>query len=197
VLEGQFEGTPSAAALPAEPLVVFAGRHIPEKRPAALVPALARARETIPGLRGEIYGDGPDRAKVLQLIGSHRLQGVIEAPGFVDGAVVEHALAHALCLVLPSRREGYGLVVLEAMAQGTPAVVVRDDDNAAVEFIAEGENGFVASSASPEDLAHAIARVHGSGHELRETTLMWFKRNASRLSLENSLEKVAAAYAGG
>jgi glycosyltransferase involved in cell wall biosynthesis len=197
VLEGQFEGTPSAAALPAEPLVVFAGRHIPEKRPAALVPALARARETIPGLRGEIYGDGPDRAKVLQLIGSHRLQGVIEAPGFVDGAVVEHALEHALCLVLPSRREGYGLVVLEAMAQGTPAVVVRDDDNAAVEFIAEGENGFVASSASPEDLAHAIARVHGSGHELRETTLTWFKRNASRLSLENSLEKVAAAYAGG
>jgi glycosyltransferase involved in cell wall biosynthesis len=197
VLEGQFEGTPSATAVPAESLVVFAGRHIPEKRPASLVPALARALETVPDLRGEIYGDGPDRAKVLQLIDSHRLQGVVEAPGFVDASVVEHALRHALCLVLPSRREGYGLVVLEAMAYGTPAVVVREDDNAAVEFIAEGENGFVAPSASPEDLADAIVRVRASGDELRESTLAWFKRNSTRLSLGNSLEEVVDAYAGG
>ncbi len=196
ILEGQFEGSPAEAPQRAQPIVVFAGRHIPEKRPAALVPAIARARETFPDLRGEIYGDGPDRAKVLQLIDAHRLQGSVEAPGFVDGAVVERALQHALCLVLPSRREGYGLVVLEAISQGTPAVVVRDDDNAAAEFIVDGENGFVAPSASPEDLGAAIVRVRESGHELRETSLAWFKQNSTRLSLVNSLDKVVAAYAG-
>ena len=44
---------------------MFAGRHIPEKRVPALVPALALARERIPELRGEILGDGPEREQVL------------------------------------------------------------------------------------------------------------------------------------
>ncbi len=51
VLEGQFEGTAADAALPAEPVVVFVGRHIPEKNPVAVVHAVAKARETIPELR--------------------------------------------------------------------------------------------------------------------------------------------------
>jgi len=195
VLEGQFEGEPASAAAPADPVVVFAGRHIPEKRPGALVSAIAGARETIPELRGEIYGDGPDRQKVLDLIVEHQLEGVVEAPGFVDSEVIERALERALCLVLPSRREGYGLVVLEALSRGTPAVVVRDDDNAATELIAEGENGFVSASASSGDLADAIVRVSEAGDELRSSALSWFKHNRRRLSLEASLSTVAEAYA--
>jgi glycosyltransferase involved in cell wall biosynthesis len=195
VLEGQFEGESADAVRPAEPLVVFAGRHIPEKRPAALVPALALARESIPGLRGELYGDGPERPDVLALIARHGLEGVVEAPGFVDGTMIAEALARALCLVLPSRREGYGLVVLEAMSRGTPAVVVRDEDNAASELISEGENGFVAPSASAGDLTAAIVRVHEAGDELRRSTLAWFKENEARLSLRRSLATVLASYA--
>jgi glycosyltransferase involved in cell wall biosynthesis len=194
VLEGQFEGAPSEAARPAEALVVFAGRHILEKNPLAVVRAVARAREKIPSLRAEILGDGPERPKVLAAIAEHGLEGVVEAPGFVDGTVVENALARALCLVLPSRREGYGLVVLEAMSRGTPVVVVRGEDNAAVEFVAEGENGFVAATATADDLAAAIVRVHAAGPELRESTLVWFGRNAPRLSLEASLGSVVETY---
>jgi glycosyltransferase involved in cell wall biosynthesis len=196
VLEGQFEGSRATAALPANPVVLFAGRHIPEKQPGAIVPAVACARETIPDLRGEIYGDGPDRAKVLELIREYGLEGVVSAPGFVDGSVVDHSLERALCLLLPSRREGYGMVVLEAMARGTPAVLVRDEDNAATELVAEGVNGFVAPSASAVDLAQAIVRVHGAGGELRESTLAWFERNSTRLSLAHSLEVVLERYAG-
>jgi glycosyltransferase involved in cell wall biosynthesis len=194
VLEGQFEGPVASAPQPAEPLVVFAGRHIPEKRTAALVPALARARKTIPELRGEIFGDGPERSKVLDSIADHRLEGVVEAPGFVDGSVVERALERALCLALPSLREGYGLVVLEGMSRGTPAVVVRADANAASEFIVEGENGFVAASASSDDLAGAIVRVYEAGEAIRESTLAWFKRNETRLSLAGSLDTVIRSY---
>ena len=194
LLEGQFEGEPAAATQPAESVVLFAGRHIPEKRPAALVPAIARARESIPELRGEIFGDGPERERVLDSIAAFGLGDVVQAPGFVDSSVVECGLGRALCLALPSRREGYGLVVLEALARGTPAVVVRDEDNAATEFIAEGENGFVADSASPDDLATAIVRVHEAGPLLRESTLAWFRRNANRLSLDASLDIVSATY---
>jgi glycosyltransferase involved in cell wall biosynthesis len=195
VLEGQFEGTPTDAPQAAEPVVVFAGRHIPEKRPTAVVTAVARARKAVPGLRAEIFGDGPERPKVLQLIAANSLEGSVTAPGFVDGDAVDRALDRALCLVLPSSREGYGLVVLEALSRGTPAVVVRGDDNAASEFIEDGENGFVAPGASAEELAGAIVRVSDAGETMRNTTLAWFMRNAERLSLRHSLDVVLRSYA--
>src|SRR2546427_5265769 len=83
VLDGRYDG-PLDTPVPqrAEPVVVFIGRHIPEKRVTALVPALARARQEIPALRGEIYGDGPDRPEVLRLIAEHDLQSSVSAPGF-------------------------------------------------------------------------------------------------------------------
>jgi len=196
VLEGMYAGSEAARdPLPAEPMVVFAGRHIPEKRVPAIVPALAIARERIPGLRGQILGDGPDREEVLRLRSENGLDEALDVPGFVSAERVESALARALCMVLPSRREGYGLVVVEAAAAGTPSVVVADQDNAATDLVSEGENGYVAPSASPEDLAAAIERVHGEGHALRERTADWFRANAERLSLGSSLEKVVEAYA--
>jgi glycosyltransferase involved in cell wall biosynthesis len=195
VLEGEYAGD----LTPPEPnhaddIAVFAGRHIPEKRAPAVVPAVGRARERLPNLRGRVFGDGPERDAVLAAIGREGLQGVVEAPGFVDATEVDEALRNALCMVLPSRREGYGMVVVEASARGTPSIVVREEDNAAVELVDDGVNGVIAASASPDDLADAIVRIHQAGDELRRSTCEWFARNARRLSLEASLEHVAASY---
>jgi glycosyltransferase involved in cell wall biosynthesis len=197
VLEGEYAGAEAQGRV--EPyvdsdLVVFAGRHIPEKRVPALVPALALARAEAPALRAEIYGDGPERGRVLALVRDHGLSDAVAVPGFVEHALVDAALRSALCMVLPSRREGYGLVVVEACAAGTPSVVVADPDNAATELIEEGVNGFVAPSASPQDLATAILRVRAAGPALRASTAAWYAANARRLSLAESLERVAAAY---
>jgi glycosyltransferase involved in cell wall biosynthesis len=156
----------------------------------ALVPALAQ----LPGLRGEIFGDGPERAKVLDEIARHRLESRVQAPGFVDEAVLEHALASAACFGLPSQREGYGLVIIESAARGVPSVAVQGPDNAATELIEEGTNGAIAASASAADLADAITRVRDGGQQLRVSTLEWFRRNAERLSLESSLHVVLREY---
>jgi len=177
-----------------EPLVLFAGRHIPEKQVPAIVPAIARARTYVPDLRAVVVGDGPERPEVVRLVRELGLEGAVEVPGFVATEVVEALMARALCVLLPSRREGYGLVVIEAAARGTPSVVVAGPDNAAVELITDGENGFVARSASPEDLAAAIVRVSNAGAALRSSTAAWFASNARRLSLAESLEIALAAY---
>ena len=196
VLTG-LQDLPPASAPPcvAEPLVVFAGRHIPEKRVPALVHGFAALRDRAPELRLRIFGDGPDRAEVLRLIELLGLRDVASAPGFVDREELERTLAHALCMVLPSRREGYGFVVVEAAARGVPSVVVADPDNAATELVDEGENGFVARSAHPDDIADAILHVRAAGPQLRMSTVAWFERNRGRLSLSGSLDRVAAAYA--
>jgi glycosyltransferase involved in cell wall biosynthesis len=196
-LEGLYAGplrTPKPQ--PADTVVVFAGRHIPEKRVTVIPSAIVRAQEGLPSLRAELYGEGPDRVKLLRQIGELGLNGTVEAPGFVSSARVHDALARCLCLILPSRREGYGLVVVEASSLGVPCVVVEETDNAAVELVDDGVNGIVVSSTDPDELAAAILRIHGAGTELRERTAAWFDRNAERLSVESSLAKVLNAYRG-
>ncbi len=195
LLEGEYTGSlePPVPNM-AQARVVFAGRHIAEKRAPAVVPAVMRARTAIPELRATIFGDGPQRGAVLAAIEDCGAQGIVDAPGFVDSSEIEAALRTALCLVLPSSREGYGMVVVEAAARGTPSVVVAGEDNASVELIDEGHNGTVAASASVEDLAAAFERIHAAGAGLRERTCAWFVANAERLSLESSLRRVIAGY---
>lgn len=195
VLQGEYAGSLDApTAIPAEPLVVFAGRMIPEKRAPLGVAGVAIAAQRIPGLRGVFYGDGPEREAVLAAIAELGAQETIEAPGFVDSGRLEASLRSALCMLLPSSREGYGMVVVEASAVATPAVVVAAPDNAAVELVSEGLNGTIVPHAEPEALAEAIVRVHEAGMALRESTARWFAENAERLSLESSLRKVLGSY---
>jgi len=196
VLEGEYTPKVPSPRKPRapQPVVVFAGRHIPEKRAPAVVGAVMEAARRVPGLTGIIFGDGPERPDVLTAIRDAGAGGVVTAPGFVTTEEVDTALEWSLCMLLPSRREGYGLIVVEAAAQGVPSIVVRGPDNAATELISEGENGFVAASADPAVLGEAIVRVHRAGPTLRETTLAWYRRNERRLSLEDSLDVVVAAY---
>jgi glycosyltransferase involved in cell wall biosynthesis len=184
------------AGPPGDPVVVFAGRHIREKR-AELVPAAVDAarRGGLPDLHGLVLGDGPERPAVLAEIAARGLEGVVEAPGFVDVEEVDRALATATCLLLPSSREGYGLVVIEAAASGTPSVLVAGEDNAAVELVEDGVNGYVVAEPDPERIAEAIAAVHAGGTELRDRTAAWFREHADRLSAKESARQVAEVYA--
>jgi glycosyltransferase involved in cell wall biosynthesis len=186
-------GRPTPRA--AEPIVLFAGRLIPEKQVTLAVEAIALAAGRIEGLRAEIRGDGPERGALEAAIDSHGLNGIVSARGFTDGETLDGEMRRAMCLLLTSRREGYGLVVVEAAAHGTPSVVVAGEDNAATELIVEGVNGVIAPSSEAHAVADAIVAVHDSGLALRERTASWFAENAVQLSLESSLEVVLASYA--
>ena len=237
VLEGEYAGTlDTPTAHPAEPLVVFAGRLIPEKQAPLAVAAFALAArhiaasrpqgesvpEPVPGgapgpawrepeserrepesapggapeatLRGEFYGDGPERGALERAIAEHGVQEIASAPGFVDASRIDEALTKAMCMLSTSSREGYGMIVIEAAARATPSVVVAGEDNAAVELVQEGVNGVVAPTADPEAVAAAIVKVHEAGMAMRESTAKWFEQNAQRLSLESSLRAVLASY---
>jgi glycosyltransferase involved in cell wall biosynthesis len=196
VLRGLYAG-PTEPVTPreADPLVLFAARLIPEKQAMLGVAAIALATQRIDGLRGEFLGDGPERAALDAAIAEHDLTETVSAPGFADSEIVDAEMRRALCMLLPSRREGYGMVVVEAAARGTPSVVVAGEDNAATELIAEGVNGTIASRPDPESVAEAIVRINNAGLSLRESTVSWFAENRERLSLEHSLAIVLDSYA--
>src|SRR5436305_1754738 len=90
VLEGEYAGSLEPhRPREAEPLIVFAGRHIPEKRALALLPAFTRARERLPELRLELFGDGPERPEVLRRVNELGANGAVDVPGFVSAERVE------------------------------------------------------------------------------------------------------------
>jgi glycosyltransferase involved in cell wall biosynthesis len=195
-LAGLYRGPlePHAEGGERAPLVVFAGRHIPEKRAELLPAAVAAARRDAPELRGLVLGNGPERERVLAAIDAAGVSDAVEAPGFVAVEEVGAALSRATCMLLPSSREGYGMVVIEAAALGTPSVVVAGDDNAAAELIEEGVNGFVAPSADADAIAAAIVACVRGGPELRERTASWFARKAPRLTVDSSARTVDDWY---
>ncbi|MDR7185321.1 glycosyltransferase involved in cell wall biosynthesis [Microbacterium trichothecenolyticum] len=160
----------SPAARP--PYVVYAGRHIPDKRVESLPAAVESARKRVPDLRLVILGNGPSTPAVAQA--THG-RDWITMPGFVSEDRLHELMGEAACLVNPSRREGYGLVVVEASAYGTPVVLVADEGNAATELITADTNGFVASSADADDLADAIVRAVEGGLPLRARTREWYE----------------------
>ncbi|MHB8243033.1 MAG: glycosyltransferase family 4 protein, partial [Solirubrobacteraceae bacterium] len=199
VLRGLYRGpthaSPSLAEHASEPLVLFAGRMIAEKQAPLGVAAIALAAPRIPGLRGEFLGDGPKRAEVQAAIAEHGLQESVSAPGFAEADELDAEMRRAMCVLLPSRREGYGMVVVEASARGTPSVVVAGEDNAATELVEEGVNGVIAPCSDVQALADAIVLAHEGGAALRESTARWFAANAEQLSLESSLRTVLEIYA--
>jgi glycosyltransferase involved in cell wall biosynthesis len=157
-------------------------------------PAIALAREQIPELRCVILGDGPDAELIKARTRDLGLDGVVEWRGRVTPEEVSKSIAAASCLVHPSEREGYGLVVVEAAFLGTPSILVEGPENAATELIEGGVNGLIAASASPEELGAAVVEAVRGGSELRQSTLDWYERHRDELSIESSLGQVERSY---
>ncbi len=196
VLHGMHE-TPADLSEPnsmRQPQIVFVGRHISEKNVRVIPAAIAEAQKHIPNLKCVIFGDGPERTKVIEAIQASGLQQYIECPGFVPWGTIDRALRDAMCLLLPSEREGYGLVVIEAAARGTPSIVVRADNNAATELIQEGINGYIAEDSSPIALSRAIVDVYQASPALIKSTWRWFKHNQRRLGIDLSVESIETVY---
>ncbi|WP_433267159.1 glycosyltransferase family 4 protein [Actinosynnema sp. CS-041913] len=177
------------------PNVVYVGRHIPDKRVESLPAAIAHARTLVPDLTATIFGEGPSRDAVLAEIDRLGLRDVIRTPGFVGQEELDAGIRNAACLVNPSAREGYGLVVVESAAAGTPAVLVDGDDNAAVELVEDGVNGRLAASTAPEQLGGTIAEVVSAGDPLRKTTHEWYARVSRTNTVQATARQVLARLA--
>ena len=174
-------------------VVLFAARLIPEKQVTLAVAAMALAAKRIEGLRGEFLGDGPERAALDAAIAEHGLQGVVAARGFTDAEHRRRGDAPRDVHARDLAREGYGLVVVEAAARGTPSVVVAGEDNAATELIEEGVNGTVAPRSDPDvDRRGDRARPRGGVAAAREHRGL-VRENADRLSLEPRSQRCSRA----
>ncbi len=147
---------PAAAhPIPAGPpwRAIAIGRASPEKGFDVLLEALARARAAGADVRLELVGSGPERGRLVAQ--SERL-GLGDAVTFVDP--IARAALHARVLaahavVVPSRREGLGLVAVEALALGRPVIASRT--GGLPEVVTPGA-GVLVTPDDPDALAAAL-----------------------------------------
>jgi glycosyltransferase involved in cell wall biosynthesis len=105
--------------------VLFVGRHYRRKRIDILLRAAAILRPRIPGLQVRIAGGGPCTAELQTLSQSLGLAGTVVWLGDVSRSDLAAEYNRATVFCLPSRQEGFGIVLLEAMAAGKPIVAAR------------------------------------------------------------------------
>jgi colanic acid/amylovoran biosynthesis glycosyltransferase len=136
---------PSGVELPPEvgaeadpPEILFAGRLSPEKGVLELL-------EATQGLKLVVAGDGPLRPRVPAAL------------GFVPHDQLQQLYARAAIVACPSRREGFGVACLEAMAHGRP--VVATAVGGLRDLVVDGETGVLVPSREPAALRAAFDRL--------------------------------------
>ena len=138
--------------------VIFVGRLIREKNVHLLIEAAAKLRDEGVIVDVLVVGDGPERIELEALAAGLGLDHIVFT-GFVDGHdEVLSLMKSSKVLALPSGREGFGTVVLEAAACGLPTVTIQHVDNAATELVADSKTGLVCLPTSGE-LAAALKKL--------------------------------------
>lgn len=141
------------AAMGDGPVIATAGRLVPVKDHRTLLAAFAELRRHRPA-RLVLFGEGPLEADLKQYARELGIAGSVLFPGYVTNPRACYAAADVF--VLSSITEGFGNVLIEAMAAGVP-VVSTDAPHGPREILGSGRYGRLVSIRDPQALARALA----------------------------------------
>jgi len=169
-------------------LVLYLGRLRKYKCVDLLIKAMAKVRDSVPGARLLVLGDGPYRPQLESLSRSLGLESVVEFKGHVSSSEKVRLLCRAAVVGNPSPKEGWGLTVVEANACGVPVVASRSPG--LVDSVRDGETGFLVEHGNVEQLAQKMVEILLNG-ELRERLSKGAVQWAKRFTWEGCAERTA------
>ncbi|WP_167525762.1 glycosyltransferase family 4 protein [Cupriavidus oxalaticus] len=145
--------------LPAEPAprsqktVLAMGRLVAAKGFDVLLHAWHKVARQVPDWQLVIHGDGEEYSALVALIGELGLEGRVSLPGICYDPAQAYGRASVFCL--SSRYEGFGLVLIEAMAFGLP-IVSTDCEAGPRELLEPGQDSLVVPADNADALAEAL-----------------------------------------
>lgn len=148
---------PTDVAFPADSFTfITIGRLVPQKDHATLLQAFKKVHSVDPKCRLLILGEGPLRSETEKTITSLGLADKVQLLGWRSNPFA--LLAGSDCFVLSSIFEGFGNVIIEAMASGLP-VVATDCPSGPREILQDGEAGILVPVRDPDQLAGAMRKM--------------------------------------
>ncbi|MBR9678117.1 MAG: glycosyltransferase family 4 protein [Nanoarchaeota archaeon] len=123
--------------------LLFVGRLIKEKNIDLVIRAVKNLKERGAKTEFIILGEGPEKENLKELVEKWGLEKEVVFLGFVKTYEdIAKLMSSSKLFVLPSEREGFGLVLLEAMSNGCVGLTLEHENNAAMELVQKGR-GFI------------------------------------------------------
>ncbi len=120
-----------------------------------VIAAVAQLRQRLPGVRYEVIGGGALLPELQALAATLGISGAVTFSGEVGNRALQEAYARAAVFAMPSDKEGFGIVYLEAWQYARP--VICSTQGAASEIVSDGVDGFVVD---PTNIALLTDRLH-------------------------------------
>lgn len=159
---------------------LYIGRLVHDKGVDVLLHAIA----TIKDVELIVVGDGPEKESLTKLAESLHISSRVFFKGPQRNP--QTFLKNALALVLPSRREGFGLVLVEALAAGVP--VIATHVGGIVDIVSDDFNGLLVQEGDSEALAHAIQRL--TDEKIRIRLASHAQASAAKFSIRAHIDAV-------
>jgi glycosyltransferase involved in cell wall biosynthesis len=137
-------------------IIVSAGRLVPHKGVQRLVKAFAPIARSHPDWQLHIYGEGREKRKIKELIARLGLESQVRLQGYSHD--FHSVLANASVFAMTSRKEGFPMVLIEAMSNGVP-LIAFDCPRGPAEIIRDGENGLLIPEGPTRRFGAALRRL--------------------------------------
>jgi glycosyltransferase involved in cell wall biosynthesis len=158
--------------------IVYVGQFIHRKGLDILLRAIRPLLEKNPQVRLSLVGTGPEQTAIEASLRKDGLLGSVELEGAHPSSRIHERLTRASLLVLPSRWDGWGLVINEAFAAGVP--VVASDRCGGADLIVPGVNGYRFRSENVDDLRTCLTDFLSSDQKQMRAAAL---RTASALTI--------------
>jgi glycosyltransferase involved in cell wall biosynthesis len=165
--------------------IVFVGQLIDRKGIDILLAAMSPLFAMYPELKLTIIGHGEADTALKKQAASLEIAERVQFAGVLSSDEIPRRIAQANLLVLPSRWDGWGMVVNEALAVGVPVIV--SDRCGAADLIQQGINGFIFRSEDVGDLRRAL-------RQFLENRSQWPTLHAAARLVGESLSTEKAAH---
>lgn len=174
------------------PLVTLIGELNERKGQLHLIEAADRILGRFPAARFLLVGEGDARQTIERILAEKELRAAFILTGFRDD--IPEILAASDILVLPSRVEGFGYVLVEAMAAGLPVVASRV--SSILEIVVDGETGFLHEVANADQITVCVSRLIGDRALAAKLGTAGRARMENMFSLSGMLDRLEMVFAG-
>jgi poly(glycerol-phosphate) alpha-glucosyltransferase len=171
-------------------------RLVSVKRVDHAIKAWQKVVQSLPEAKLDIYGDGPEKNQLQELIDSLGLEDSVKLHGYLENA--REQARTAICHILTSSYEGQSLAIAEAMALGCPSISY-EISYGPPEMISDGLSGLLVPSGDIDSLASAIVKILGDqklASKLSAEAIKWAKSAGPKKTLaswEKLLTQVTAS----
>ncbi|TYC98994.1 glycosyltransferase family 4 protein [Arthrobacter echini] len=172
-----------------DPTIAVVSRLVPHKRIDLLLGQIAVVVESIPNLRVDIVGDGPEKDRLQGIAADLNLMSHVTFHGYQPNEVRDALLSRAWITASTSAAEGWGCSVIEANAWGIPCIALRVPGIR--DSVVDGETGWLVDEARDfgRTLIKALEEV--SDHATAESTTKACRVWAARFTWDRSAALLA------